>query len=122
MALRHGWATGAADASRLDVGEQGVTDGREESRNGNRIVLDRKVSGRQQGVASWMGQGASKIVFGEKVRGKQQGIAARVVVDENAMGRTSRDMCWSVCCRLELQRCGSCGIPRRTRLASDRVV
>ena len=70
-------------------------DGRQESRNGNRIVLDRKVSGRQQGVASWMGQGPSKIVFGEKVR-RRQGIAAKVVVDENAsgrMGRTRRDIC-----------------------------
>jgi hypothetical protein len=62
----------AAEASRLVVGEQGVMDGRQESRNGNRIVLDRKVSG-----------------------GKQQGIAAKVVVDENARGRmgTSRDIC-----------------------------
>jgi hypothetical protein len=77
----------------LVVGEQGVMDGRQESRNGNRIVLDRKVSGRQQGVASWMGQGTSKI---EKVSGKQQGVAEKVVVDENAsgrMGRTSRDIC-----------------------------
>src|ERR1700722_19347380 len=101
-------------------------DGRQESRNGNRIVLDKKGSGGQQGVASWGDQGASEIVFGEKVRGKQQGIAAKVVVDENASGRMGRNessyMCWSVCCRLELQRCKSRGIPRRTRLASDRSV
>jgi len=90
------WVTGAAKANRLVVGEQGVMDGRHGSRNGNRIVLDRKAGGRKQCVASWMGQRASKIVFGEKVRGKQQGIAAKVVVDENAsgrMGRTSRDIC-----------------------------
>jgi hypothetical protein len=105
----------------LIVGEQDVMDGRQESQNGNKILLDRKVSGRQRGVASWIGQGASEI---EKVRGKQQGIAAKVVVDGNVngrMGRTSRDICVGAFV-VELQRCGSRGIPRRTRLASDRVV